>query len=397
MSVHTRVLPVRGEDISFDESGRASATGDTQTSLQEAVSVLQKPGGVVAFPTETVYGLGANALDTDSVRAIYSAKKRPADNPLIAHVASLEQLRRVVLRNKSDIPKIYEPLLAKFWPGPLTILLPVTEDTPISTACTVGQDTFAVRMPEHPVARALISMSDLPLAAPSANASTRPSPTAAAHVLRDMDGRIPMILDGGSSHVGVESTVIDGLSDPPMLLRPGGVSLEDIKKYGGPAWQNIVVAKATASQGETVRTPGMKYRHYSPTSPVVLFEGTGNGINSVSDLFGDHKSPIKASDVPALAQLPGADSRTVTKVGILTTREFSPKIAELLTQRGFEVIHQSLGTTGAEISRNLFAMLRHLDEDVKVDLILVEGIPEDHEGLAVMNRLRKAASVAIRV
>jgi L-threonylcarbamoyladenylate synthase len=396
----TRVLRVQASDIEFDIDGNARAQGETKSSLTDAVAVLKKSGGVVAFPTETVYGLGANALDTASVKAVYAAKNRPADNPLIVHVASVKQLERVILHNNYEIPKIYEGLIQKFWPGPLTILLPVHDDSPISSACTVGQDTFAVRMPEHPVARALIALSDLPLAAPSANASTRPSPTAASHVLKDMDGRIPIILDGGACNVGVESTVVDGLSNPPMLLRPGGVSLEDIKRYGGPGWQDIVVAKASAAEGETVRTPGMKYRHYSPSCPVILFDGCGDGVAKVRQFLnlthGRPRLPLQASTLLVLKSLPGLESKSISKIGILSTRQFSPSIGEILTQNGFAVVHKSLGTRGSDISHNLFAMLRGLDEEQAVDIILVEGIDERDEGLAVMNRLRKAATVTVR-
>lgn len=371
----TKVLKVDPNSISFSPSLHIS-DDETQESLTQAASVI-KNSQTVAFPTETVYGLGGSALDTLSVKAIYAAKNRPADNPLIAHVASLDQLKRKLYPH--DIPDIYLPLIEKFWPGPLTILLPVPEDSKISPACTVGQSTFAVRMPSHPVARALIALSDEPLAAPSANASTRPSPTRASHVFNDLNGRIPIILDGGPCDVGVESSVVDGLSDPPMLLRPGGISLEQLRQFGGPEWQDVVLAKPFVAENEVARTPGMKYKHYSPTSPVVLTKP-----NTPSQKLLDFVS----SKVKATPEM---------SVGVLSTRHFVndgivDEIQKLLVNG--QVHHRSLGTIGSDISHNLFAYLRDFDI-MGLDLIVVEGIDISDEGLAVMNRLEKAATTLI--
>ncbi|RLV92807.1 Threonylcarbamoyl-AMP synthase [Spathaspora sp. JA1] len=221
-------------------------------------------------------------------------------------------------------------------------------------------------MPSHPVARALIAISDTPIAAPSANASTRPSPTMAEHVYNDLQGRIPMILDGGSCKVGVESTVIDGLCNPPMLLRPGGVSLEQIKEVGGKDWENIVTAKKTADKDEVVRTPGMKYRHYSPTAKVVLFVNCRDGRNDVKKYIDEN-------------QLQGK------KIALLRSKYFNVN----QDADGISVV-RDLGCKASDVSFNLFKMLREVDA-MNVDLILVEGIEEDGEGLAVMNRLSKAA------
>lgn len=365
----TEILPIKVDSINFHDDLPTINDEATKKNLQIAAEKLKEAGGVVGFPTETVYGLGGSALCDESVKAIYKAKNRPADNPLIVHVSSVEQLKRKLLSPKQRIPSIYNNLIEAFWPGPLTILLPIEQDpvdgweNPISKYVTAGQSTFGVRIPQHPVARALIALSDTPLAAPSANASTRPSPTQASHVYYDLQGKIPYILDGGSCEVGVESTVIDGLVDPPMLLRPGGISLEDIIAKGGVAWKNVIKAKKTAGKLEAVKTPGMKYRHYSPNAQVVLFNNCGNGKDSIDKY--------------------------------LQTQPRGKAIA-LLKLKNFDVNHKDiaivrdLGKLGSEISRNLFASLREVDQ-LGVDLILVEGIPESNEGLAIMNRLSKAA------
>lgn len=363
MSFDTKVLLVNPGEIHFDQNGKLNITDlESEKNLKIVARELEDTNNVIGFPTETVYGLGGSALSDDSVRAIFQAKNRPSDNPLIVHVSSIEQLKRKLLPADYEIPEIYKELTKKFWPGPLTILLPLHEGSPISNLVTANQNTFAVRIPLHPIARALIAISDTPLAAPSANASTRPSPTLAKHVFTDLKGKIPYIIDGGACDVGVESTVVDGLVDPPMLLRPGGISVEEIKKVEG--WSNVVLAKKTAGKLEPVRTPGMKYRHYSPNAKVVLFTNCGNGERAVEEYLKENKS----------------DS-----VAILRSRHFATGITN---------IERDLGTTGLEISQNLFKWLREVDE-LKVDLILVEGIDERNEGLAVMNRLTKAASETI--
>lgn len=373
MSFDTRVLPVKTESISFEEKGLLPVISDPESerNLNIAAHELTTTNNVVGFPTETVYGLGGSALSDESVKAIYRAKNRPADNPLIVHVSSVEQLQRKLLGPETKIPAVYKDLIEAFWPGPLTILLPVDENTPILKLVTAGQTTFGARIPLHPVARALIALSDTPLAAPSANASTRPSPTLASHVLHDLQGKIPFILDGGACGVGVELTVVDGLVSPPMLLRPGGVSVEKIRAVGGKAWENVVLAKKTAGKTEAVRTPGMKYRHYLPTAKVVLFQRCGDGKAAVSEFM---------SGLPAGA-----------KVALLRATHFAP--AADINQ---EIVYdRKMGHTGAQILLSLFRLLREADEQ-KVDFILVEGVEEEGDGLAVMNRLSKAASETVR-
>ncbi|CAN6674690.1 threonylcarbamoyl-AMP synthase [Trichomonascus vanleenenianus] len=371
----TRHIKVDKGSISFDANNKpVFADNNTEASLKEAAEVLRSSGGVVAFPTETVYGLGGNALDTASVHAIYKAKNRPADNPLILHISSLDQLKRNI--PGVEVPEVYKPLIEKFWPGPLTILLPVPrENNPISPACTVGQSTFAVRMPAHPVGRALIALSDVPLAAPSANASTRPSTTTAQHVISDLNGKIPMVLDGGACEVGVESTVVDGLCSPPMLLRPGGVSVEQIRQVGGEPWKDVIIGKATAGAHEKVRTPGMKYKHYSPRANVLLIESKSQNASDAAQKAFDY---IK--------------TQKVNKIGVLMTRNLGHDFVESLQNAvGTKVVAKDLGKQGSDISRNLFGFLRDMDSE-GVELIIVEGIDESDEGLAVMNRLRKASS-----
>ncbi|OBA21178.1 translation factor [Metschnikowia bicuspidata var. bicuspidata NRRL YB-4993] len=363
--MHTKILAVLKHSISFLNEKPIFNDENTEKDMRMAASAVRQAGKVVAFPTETVYGLGGSALNDQSVKAIYQAKNRPADNPLIVHVSSIEQVQRVILTELHKIPPVYEKLLQRFWPGPLTILVPIEKDCPISELVTTGQKTVGVRMPDHSIARALIALSDTPLAAPSANASTRPSPTLASHVMFDLNGKIPYILDGGACSVGVESTVIDGLCSPPMLLRPGGVSAEDIKKYGGEEWKNLVIAKKSAGKSESVRTPGMKYKHYSPTAKVILFVNCGDGAESVRHFL----------------------KKKEGKIAILKSTRFL-----LAQEMGVSnVIERELGNSATEIAHSLFRELRDVDE-LGVDYILVEGVEEVGDGLAVMNRLSKAAS-----
>lgn len=316
-------------------------------------AALLKQDQIVAFPTETVYGLGGLATSSDAVSKIFEAKRRPADNPLITHFSSLTQLRQYL---DNGIPTIYQDLIRKYWPGPLSILLPLPHSSTLSPLVTAGNSTFAARMPSSQVALALIHLSG-PLAAPSANSSTRPSPTTSQHVFHDLHGRIPLIIDGGPCHVGVESTVIDGLSTPPIILRPGGISKEQIQRC--PGWENVVVHNPGEGLLQGVpRTPGMKYRHYSPNATVVLCASSA-----------------------ASPSLQGRDA----PVGVMRTISWNPING---------TIDRHLGNTGDEISQSLFATLRELDE-LGCKTIFVEGISEIDAGLAIMNRLRKAATEVI--
>lgn len=347
----------------------------SSTDLKHAASLLQNDQ-VVAIPTETVYGLAANALSPPAISKIFHAKGRPSDNPLIIHISSLEMLETILPPN-TQIPEIYKPLIEKYWPGPLTILLPKGPQIPSSV--TAGHKTVAVRFPSHPIAQALIQQCGFPLAAPSANTSGRPSPTLASHVLSDLGGRIPLILDGGPCENGLESTVIDGLSSPPVVLRPGGVTVEMLKKIKG--WEGVRVYRKDFVDGGlevAPTTPGMKYRHYTPEAEVVLFEGKGRDVV---------RRAIREEVRRIISQ-----SEQEHKIGIMWT---SSSIAnDDDASEGVE--EMALGNTPEAVARELFKALRTMEER-GVKIILVEGVGEENEGLAVMNRLRKAAAKVVIV
>ncbi len=237
----------------------------TQNDIAEAAAIL-KNGGLVGIPTETVYGLGANGLDPEAVGRIFAAKGRPQDNPLILHVPSADWLSRWCV----DVPDRAYRLAERFWPGPLTMILRRGPEVP--DVVTAGLDTVGMRCPDHPVTRAIIQAAGVPVAAPSGNTSGRPSPTTAAHMLEDMDGKIDAIVDGGPCAVGVESAIVDLTVDPPRLLRPGGVTLEQLREVLGQVEVDAAVVRPMGA-GERPRAPGMKYRHYAPRAPVTVVTG----------------------------------------------------------------------------------------------------------------------------
>lgn len=450
--MQTKVLPVdptklgsltarpASNDYLDDLHIELDAESEDAQHLRKAAEQLQTSDIPVAFPTETVYGLGADATRSSATRGIYKAKQRPADNPLIVHFASLEQLRALLRPNGEDakdehapngtsedpIPSIYKPLIKKFWPGPLTIILPNPPYSPLAPEVTAGLATFGARMPRHPLALALIKTSGVPVAAPSANASTKPSPTAAEHVAYDLNGRIETILDGGPCDVGVESTVVDGLSSPPLILRPGGISLEQLRGCEG--WEDTQVGYKDVSEkgGAKPRAPGMKYRHYAPKATVVLFE-SGKKAPVYSDmtqyLTASNKIGIvrtkrwtiqAAGEVGPIAQTP-AETKSVLHAngqeptipgfaGMLQTiyNQHVQRAVEMHPvangEKAFELLDIDLGDDTADIARGVFAALRDMDRQ-NVDAIFVEGI-SDEEGdvaAAVMNRLRKAAEVKVVV
>lgn len=311
-------------------------------------------GKLVAFPTETVYGLGADALNEEAVKRIFEAKGRPADNPLIVHIADFNDLKKLA----REVPKEAKLLAERFWPGPLTIVLPKKDEVPLVT--TGGLDTVAVRMPAHEIALALIRAST-PVAAPSANISGKPSPTLAEHVVDDFYGRIEAIIDGGPTKVGVESTVIDLSSERPTLLRPGGLPLEEIEAVIGPVEIHPAVKGKNA---DLARAPGMKYKHYSPNAQVIVVEGPKEMVREkIRELVREYRSKGY-------------------RVGVMATEEFEAD----------EFYH--LGRTVEDVAKNLFKALRELDRR-GVDVIIAEGVEERGLGLAVMNRLRKAAGYRI--
>jgi L-threonylcarbamoyladenylate synthase len=325
------------------------------SSIQAAASLLSADE-LVAFPTETVYGLGGNCFSFASIQKIFMAKNRPQDNPLIIHVSDFEMFYNIFPK----IPEIYEKLIKSHWPGPLTILLPRPDKIPLIV--TAGQDTVAVRMPDHPVALELIRSCGFPLAAPSANTSGRPSPTLAEHVYNDLSGKISLILDGGPCNSGVESTVLDGLRTVPAILRPGGITVETLTALIGKVEvyrKDFVDAKLENAP----TTPGMKYTHYSPNAIVYLIES-----NDINTLMG--KMKVMYDEL--------SQSK---KVGVLyITQPLEPFPIQL-----------PLGEEAKHVAQSLFTSLREM-ENLGVEVILIQGISEDNEGLAVMNRLRKAAT-----
>ena len=315
-----------------------------------------KEGKLVAFPTETVYGLGAGALDKEAVIKIFHAKGRPADNPLIVHIADFEQVYELA----REVPKEAELLAKHFWPGPLTMVLPKKENVPNET--TGGLDSVAIRMPSHEIALGLIRASKRPIAAPSANISGRPSPTLAEHVVDDFYGKIECIIDGGETKIGVESTVLDLTTWPPMLLRPGGLPLEKIEEVIGEIQIHPAVM---GKEVDLAKSPGMKYKHYSPNAEVVVVEGKKEKVREKL------KELIKELRAEGL------------KIGVMATGDFYE------ADEYFD-----LGGSEEEIARNMFKALRELDKR-GVNMILAEGIEEKGLGLAIMNRLRKAAGYKI--
>lgn len=330
--------------------------------LFEAAQII-RDGGVVAFPTETVYGLGANALDEQAAKKIYAAKGRPSDNPLIAHISCLAELEPLV----SEMPEAGRKLAEKYWPGPLTLVFPKSERVPYGT--TGGLDTVAVRMPSDPVASRLIALAGVPIAAPSANTSGRPSPTTAQHVWQDMEGKIEMILDGGPVGIGVESTIVDVSGPVPTLLRPGAVTMEMLQDAVGhvdidPAIQGPLKADVRP------KAPGMKYRHYAPQAELTLVEGELDAVVGRIDFLAKEKLGQKY------------------RVGVICTDETRERY-----HHG-EVRSVGLRAKEETIAHNLFAVLREFD-DLQVDYIYSESFSKDHLGQAIMNRLTKAAGYHI--
>ncbi len=331
--------------------------------IRAAADVI-KEGGLVAFPTETVYGLGANALNADAVLALFKAKKRPLDNPPIVHVENASDVFKLTER----VPAKAEKLMKQFWPGPLTLVFERSNLVPDVT--TAGLETIAVRMPKNKIALALIKESGYPIAAPSANLAGKPSPTSAKHVFDDLNGRIDVIIDGGETKIGVESTVLDISADPPTLLRPGGTSLEVLRKVLGEVKLHPFITAEAVLPPEKARSPGMLYKHYAPKAEVILVEGVVPAI------------------MAKIKELTNACWMQNKRVGVLATDD---------TAWAYEAdVVKSLGSRRNldAMAANLFRLLREFDED-KVDVIISEGVPTEGLGLAVMNRLRKASGYNI--
>lgn len=384
-------------------------TGIGGHGLREAAAALAA-GGIVAFPTETVYGLGADARNTEAVARIFAAKGRPSDNPLIVHLASGEALDSLTER----LNDIERKLIRACWPGPLTLVLPVKAGA-VSPLVTAGLDTVAVRVPAHDVARRLIALSGCPIAAPSANRSGRPSPTEAAHVLEDLSGRIDGVVDGGETGIGLESTVVRVVGDAIHILRPGGVTCERLRQIAGPGVQVMTEGgeapppseglRDAERQGQSVefvrdaaavdesseaplehvrgaavdsvdrpRSPGVKYKHYAPLGDMLL-------------VVGDDPDRV----VAAVREAAEHARRDGCKVGIIASSEHAGRYAGLAA----EVLVCGSRHAPAEAARRLYALLRECDR-LGLDAIVAEGFPEAGIGAALMNRMRKAAGGRIR-
>ena len=387
------VLPCDPASIQFPPNSHLPQISSAQTlaSIKLASEHLLSFQCVV-FPTETVYGLGAPALNSSAASKIFTIKGRPPDNPLIVHVSSSAMLRKI-LPNDYIFPESYEILIRHFWPGPLTLLFP-SDPSIIPEIITANQSTVAIRMPSHPVARALIAVADTPIAAPSANSSGKPSPTKAEHVLRDLGGKVALILDGGTCGVGLESTVVDGLNTDGdiRVLRPGGITVEeiervikeDMKQTDGRRIPNVLVHRRDYRDEAlemTPTTPGMKYRHYSPSVPVILLRTSSHPP--------DGTEPTSASTF--LGTLGAQFTSQSVTVGVLPLSD-SPLATYPLPTQGFQWRIYPLGPTAdpAITAHRLFDGLLTLEKE-GVDLILIEEVQEEREGLAVMNRVRKAA------
>lgn len=326
-----------------------------QSEIKEAAALIKK-GELVSFPTETVYGLGADAMNDQAVKNVYQAKGRPSDNPLIVHVASIGEVYDYV----ENVPEVAETLMEHFWPGPLTLIFEAKEGVFADTV-TAGLNSVAIRMPKNEATLELIKEAGVPLVGPSANTSGKPSPTTAMHVYHDLKGKIAGILDDGETGVGLESTVLD-ITDPkqPTILRPGGISKNELKNIVG----QVFVDKHLVSSEETPKAPGMKYKHYSPNEPVIIVEGD-------KELF---QKAVKQYESNG------------EKVGLLADDEvieaFKDKVAAVFSLGEIDDIHSA--------SRRLYAGLRYF-ETTEASLILAQAYPEEGIGTAYMNRLIKAA------
>ena len=365
--------------------------------LREAAQILQQ-GGLVAFPTETVYGLGGNALDETAAKRIYAAKGRPSDNPLIAHISSMEELLPLVSR----IPEAGRRLAERFWPGPLTMIFPKSEQVPFST--TGGLDTVAVRMPSDPVAMKLIRMAGVPVAAPSANTSGRPSPTTADHVWEDLNGKIEMIVDGGAVGIGVESTIVDVTGPVPVILRPGFITLEMLQEMFDQVKIDPAILGPMAD-GVRPNAPGMKYKHYAPLGQLTLVElkeETKKALHTpgssqwqeVEEAAQKRGISLEHADLESIYmalqtdKLAAEKEKQGAKTGVICTEEtekfYETKLKGRIGQRA----------QADTVAHNLYRVLRDFD-DLQVEYIYSESFAGDHLGQAIMNRLNKAAGYHI--
>ena len=338
--------------------------------IEEAARAI-KEGKLVAFPTETVYGLGANALDGAAVARIFDAKERPPTDPLIVHIAHIGQLGQCA----SSVPPGARKLALAFWAGPLTLILP--KQPAIADIVTAGLPNVAVRVPAHRVARALMEMAGVPIAAPSANRFSRPSPTTAAHVIADLDGRVDLILDGGATSIGLESTIVDFSVEPPVLRRPGGLTIEQIREHV----PEVQVIEGRAREDQPQLAPGQLLKHYAPAAPLTLYEGEAAAI--VARIAGDARTLVASGQ----------------RVGILAPEEDLKELAPLLASiaASGRVISRAYGARRDpdRAARELFNSLRAFDGD-QVDVILASAMPTEGVGFAIRDRLFRAAEGRLR-
>lgn len=327
--------------------------------IKEAGRILRE-GGLVAFPTETVYGLGGDGLQETAAARIYAAKGRPSDNPLILHIAEVEDIEKLAV----DIPELAYRLAEKFWPGPMTMILKKGPVVPYAT--TGGLDTVAIRMPSDDIARAIIKASGTYIAAPSANLSGRPSPTKAEHVIEDLSGRIEMIVDGGDSDIGLESSIIDLSGEVPMILRPGYITKEDFEQIVEEVTFDAAVLATKPQESVVAKAPGMKYRHYAPKGQITIVEGkTEAVVKKINELAAEQEEKgIRVAVLCAEETKPQYNSRHVYSLGSLKQEK--------------------------EISAHLFAALRSFDTE-QMEVIYSESFENTKLARAIMNRLRKAA------
>lgn len=350
-------------------------TNIDQSIIEKAGEIL-KSGGLVAFPTETVYGLGADALNEKAAEKTYAAKGRPSDNPLIVHIAEDAALEKIV----SEIPKGTKELIAKFWPGPLTLIFNKSDAVPYGT--TGGLETVAVRMPSDEIAREVIVAAGGYVSAPSANTSGRPSPTTAAHVAEDLSGKIEMIIDGGSASIGVESSILDMTVTPPMILRPGAITKEMFEAVIGEIAVDQTILNAESKQAP--KAPGMKYRHYAPKAQLTIVDADVSGMSADSKMKESMESAALEQVIQAIQKLTKDAMAEGKKVGIIATSEsisaYSQGVVKNIGSREVK----------GDVAKHLYKVLREFDEE-EVDLIYSEPFTTKGIGKAVMNRLEKAA------
>lgn len=331
--------------------------------LLEAGEILKK-GGLVAFPTETVYGLGGDALNPDAAAKIYAAKGRPSDNPLIVHISDMEDIDKIA----DDVSEKAKKLAERFWPGPMTLIYKKKECVPAST--TGGLNTVAVRMPEHKIARALIRQSGVFVAAPSANTSGRPSPTKAEHVMEDLCGKVDMVIDGGSVGIGLESTIVDVSGEIPVILRPGYITKKMLEEVVGEVVVDPAIVSREMKKDIVAKAPGMKYRHYAPKGQMTIVEGD---IEKVISYINEKVEELEK------------DGR---KIAVIATEE-------TLSRYKCKIV-RSIGARKSEgsIAAGLYDILREMDH-LGAEYIYSESFEDDHLGGAIMNRMIKAAAYNI--